>query len=93
MLSEGIPNLDTVAKKLALSTRNLQNKLKEEGTTFRTLLDDIRRDTAIHYLSNDGDASIAEISYLLGFSEPSVFHRTFKRWTNHSPGEYRKTQQ
>jgi len=43
---------------------------------------------AISYL-NDKQISLAEISYLLGFSEPSAFHRAFKRWTGSTPGQFR----
>ncbi|MFH2063945.1 MAG: AraC family transcriptional regulator [Pseudomonadota bacterium] len=89
MLGEKIPQINMIASKLSISTRSLQTKLQKEGTTYSEILDQIRKNTAAYYLKNE-TISIAEISYLLGFSEPSVFHRTFKRWTNHSPGEYRK---
>jgi AraC-like DNA-binding protein len=92
MLGEKVPQINMIASKLSISTRSLQIKLKKEGTTYSEILDQIRKETASYYLKSE-NISIAEISYLLGFSEPSVFHRTFKRWTNHSPGEYRKTQQ
>ncbi len=91
MLGEKIPQIDMIAKKLAISTRNLQIKLQEEGTTYSEILDQIRKDTAIYYLKNK-DISITEISYLLGFSEPSVFHRSFKKWTNLPPGQFRMSQ-
>lgn len=91
MLGDTILQIDMVANKLAISKRKLQLKLQEEGTTYSKILDQIRRDTAIYYLKNK-DISIAEISYLLGFSEPSVFHRTFKKWTNHPPGRFRASQ-
>jgi len=87
-LGEKIPQIDMIAKKLAISTRNLQVKLQEEDTTYSEILDQIRKDTAIYYLKNK-NISITEISYLLGFSEPSVFHRSFKKWTNLPPGQFR----
>jgi AraC-like DNA-binding protein len=34
---------------------------------------------------------VAEVAYLLGFSEPSAFHRAFKRWTGKTPLEYKKS--
>ncbi len=91
MLGEKIPQIDMIAKKLAISTRSLQIKLQEEGTTYSEILDQIRKDTAIYYLKNE-DTTITEISYLLGFSEPSVFHRTFKKWTSLPPGKFRMSQ-
>jgi AraC-like DNA-binding protein len=33
---------------------------------------------------------VSEIAFLLGFSEPSAFHRAFKRWTGHAPLTYRE---
>jgi len=91
MLGDKIPQIDMIAKKLAISTRSLQIKLQEEGTTYSEILVQIRKDTAIYYLKNK-DISITEISYLLGFSEPSVFHRTFKKWTNLPPRQFRMSQ-
>jgi AraC-like DNA-binding protein len=82
------PTIEEVARELAMSVRNLQLKLKEEGTTYSAILDEIRRDLAMHYLK-DREVPIAEISYLLGFSEPSVFHRCFKKWTNSTPAKFR----
>jgi AraC-like DNA-binding protein len=83
-----VPTIEEVARKLVMSVRNLQIKLKEEGTTYRAILDDIRRDLALQYLK-DKNVPIAEISYLLGFSEPSAFHRCFKKWTNSTPANFR----
>ena len=72
---------------LGLTSRSLQRRLKDEGTAFQTLREDVRRELAQRYLS-DG-LSIAEISFLLGFSEPSAFFRAFKRWTGKTPLESR----
>jgi len=52
------------------------------------LLDARRRDIATRYLAGN-DVSIAEVAFLLGFSELSSFHRAFKRWTGQTPGEFR----
>ena len=48
----------------------------------------MRRDAAIEYLARP-DLTLIEIANLLGFSEPSTFHRAFKKWTGVAPGEYR----
>lgn len=82
------PTIEEVARELAMSVRNLQLKLKEQGTTYSAILDDVRRDLAMRYLK-DREVPIAEISYLLGFSEPSAFHRCFKKWTNSTPAKFR----
>jgi methylphosphotriester-DNA--protein-cysteine methyltransferase len=62
--------------------------LKEEGTTYIQLLNDTRKELASRYISNSR-LSISEISYLLGFAEPTNFTRAFRRWTGKSPSEYR----
>jgi AraC-like DNA-binding protein len=82
------PAIEEVASELVMSVRNLQLKLKEEGTTYSTILNNIRRNLALQYLK-DKNVPIAEISYLLGFSEPSAFHRCFKKWTNSTPANFR----
>jgi AraC-like DNA-binding protein len=78
------PSIAQVAKALAVSPRHLQRGLAHEGTTFQTLLDDARRELALRHLS-DPNATVAKVAWLVGFSEPSAFHRAFRRWTGHSP--------
>ena len=82
-------DIKTVAASMALSPRNLQNKLKTEQTTFTLILDQIRKDTALRHLKRR-DASICDAAFLSGFSEQSAFNHAFKRWTGMTPGEYRK---
>ncbi|HEY4175975.1 MAG TPA: AraC family transcriptional regulator [Kofleriaceae bacterium] len=79
--------IDQVASRLGLTGRSLQRRLKDEGTAFQTVREDVRRELAQRYL--DDNLSIAEISFLLGFSEPSAFFRAFKRWTGQTPVESR----
>lgn len=88
-LPSGTPDQHTVAAALNLSRRSLQRKLQAEGTTFRSLLEETRRDLAVHYVTATR-RSMAEVTYLLGFSEPSNFTRAFRRWTGTSPAEYRQ---
>jgi AraC-like DNA-binding protein len=87
-LQEGPPCIKHVAKELGVSIRGLQLKLSDEGVTFSRIVRDVRRELAKTYLA-DKAYSIDEITFLLGFSEPSVFHRAFKTWTGLTPGEYR----
>lgn len=82
------PTLGTVADQLAMGVRTLQLHLKEEGTTYQHLLDDVRRELAVSHL-RDHALSTTDIAYLLGFAEPSVFFRSFKKWTGQTPGAYR----
>jgi len=71
-----------------MSERSLQRKLSAEATTFDQLLDELRHGLSLRYLA-DPRISIAETAYLLGYSEPSAFHRAFKRWTGQTPSQAR----
>ena len=87
-LSQELPNFEFVANQLHTSPQTLRRRLKEEGLTYQELKDQMRRDTALYFLEQ-GDLSIHEIAEKLGFSEPSTFHRAFKKWTGITPGAYR----
>lgn len=78
-------DVEHVAAKLGTTTRTLQRRLKEERTTFQVVRDELRRELAHAYLR--GGASIAEVSFLLGFAEASALFRAFKRWTGSTPLE------
>ena len=80
--------LAAAAAELHMSERSLQRRLADEGLTFDGLLEEVRREMAVRYLS-DRKVAIAEVAYLLGYSEPSAFHRAFKRWTGKTPSEIR----
>jgi AraC-like DNA-binding protein len=79
--------VERVARELGLTGRSLQRRLKDEGTSFQLVRDKVRRELASRYLEDE--LSMAEISFLLGFSEPSAFFRAFKRWTGLTPLESR----
>jgi len=83
------PDIEGVATALSLSARTLQRRLAEEGVRFTRLLDEARMEMAQRYLSA-GRASLTEIAYLLGFSEPNSFFRSFKRWTGKTPADFRQ---
>ena len=76
-------NVDFVARRLGLTGRSLQRRLKDDGTSFNAVRETVRRELADRYLQER--LSISEISFLLGFSEPSAFFRAFKRWTGTTP--------
>jgi len=79
--------LSTLAARLHLSPRTLQRRLSDEGTSLQALVDETRRNLALRLL--ESEVPIAEATYLLGFSEPSAFHRAFKRWTGQTPAQLR----
>lgn len=87
-LGAGATTLAAIARGLRMSERTLQRRLADEGVTFDTLVEELRRDLASRYLT-DPRLAIGEVAYLLGYSEPSAFHRAFKRWTGTTPAEAR----
>lgn len=87
-LASGNVTEESIAHSLNKSLRSLQRKLAEENISYKILLETTRQQLAKQYVSNSR-YSINEVTYLLGFSEPSNFSRAFKRWTGHSPSEYR----
>lgn len=89
LLHTGDVSMDKVADTMAMSRQTLFRKLKDEGTTFEKVLDELRHSLALHYL-NGKKVSISETAYLVGFSEAAAFSRAFKRWTGKSPREMRK---
>lgn len=82
------PDFATLASQFHASEATLRRRLDDEGQSYRSILDDLRRDLAISLLSDTG-LSISEIAGELGFAEPSAFHRAFRKWTGARPGEYR----
>ncbi len=84
------PSVVDAALNFNVSVRTLQANLKLENTNYSSLFNKARMALAVHYLKNPR-FTVAEIAYLLQFSEPSAFQGAFKRWTGQSPGQYRGT--
>jgi len=80
------PALAPLAARLAISPRTLQRRLAEQGISFRTLVDDVRRERCRGLLQPG--IPLEEVSSQLGFSEPSAFHRAFKRWMGLPPRQF-----
>lgn len=78
-----------VAAQLGVSTRTLQRRLGAEGTSFAAVVDDVRR-TYAEVLLRDGGVPLGEVSYRLGFSEPSALHRAIRRWFGRTATEVRQ---
>ncbi len=87
-LPSGHNTVDDVCKRLHVSKRTLQRRLKEEGTTYQEVLDETRSDLSHHYLKQP-QVSVVEISYLLGFQDPGSFYRAFHGWTGQTPADVR----
>lgn len=78
-----------VAEKMSMTEQTLRRRLRDEATSFRTVKEEIRRDVAINKLV-ENRMTIAEVGFLLGFSEPRAFTRAFHQWTGYSPVNYRR---
>lgn len=87
-LSQGFPGFEEVAAKLNMSAPTLRRHLRKEGVSYQGLKDQCRKETAIAYLSRP-ELSVSAVAALMGFTDPSAFHRSFKKWTGLTPGQYR----
>lgn len=83
------PTLEDMADCLHLSPRTLCRRLKEHNTSYQTLLNEVRQQRAIEYLTNRS-WSVERIASQLGFSDASNFRRAFKQWTGETPGGMRE---
>jgi AraC-like DNA-binding protein len=88
VLKTGEPGLSGAARRLGVSVRTLQRRLREQGTSFASILDEVRRELAQREVAR-GTMSFQEIAFLLGFSQASAFDRAFRRWTGRTPSAYR----
>lgn len=84
----GDTRIETIARFLAATPRTLQRRLAALGLSYQDVVDEMRRETAERLL-DDPTLSIAEIAYLLGYSERAAFHRAFRRWLGITPQQYR----
>jgi len=87
-----LPSISEAATTLQTSERSLRRQLSSEGQSFQTLKDTYLRDSAISFLL-EGQLSISEIAYRLGYSEPAAFSRAFKKWTKSTPNAYRRQEE
>jgi AraC-like DNA-binding protein len=92
LLPNGNASVSRVAKALAKSVRSLGRRLAEEGTSYTSVLNDLRRELAMHYLE-DRSLDVSQIAWLLGYSEVSSFNHAFRRWTSRSPKAMRISSQ
>lgn len=88
-LASGKLTKEYVARVLHVSPRTLQRLLKQENTTYQSVVDEIRKELALSYAKNKS-LPIIDIAFMLGFSDSSSFSRAFKRWTDEAPSFYRR---
>jgi AraC-like DNA-binding protein len=83
-LPNGRPGVDALAARLRIGERSLRRRLSARGNSVSGIVDEVRLELATRYLG-EAQMSLAETSRSLGFSEPSAFHRAFRRWTGMTP--------
>lgn len=88
-LTSGEARLAPVAAELGLSTRTLQRKLADAGSSFQQVLDAVRYDLAQDYLRRR-ELGLVDIAFLLGFQEQSAFTHAFREWSGMNPGAWRE---
>jgi AraC-like DNA-binding protein len=84
----GFPSLQVTARMCHMTPRTLHRRLRDEGTSFHELLEDVRRTLALEHVKS-GRFSIEEIAYMLGYSDLANFRRAFRRWESMPPSTYR----
>lgn len=84
-----LPSFEALTGLLNMSARTLRRRLEREGTSYQRIKDNARRDVAIALLQRPG-ATVCDVAEQVGFSDPSAFHRSFKKWTGLSPGAFRQ---
>ncbi|MGD8863859.1 MAG: AraC family transcriptional regulator ligand-binding domain-containing protein [Myxococcales bacterium] len=80
---------EQIATRMGQSVRTLARRLRAEGSSYRELLDDVRKQAA-HQALSGSDRSIGKIAERLGFSSPQSFNRAFRRWTGTTAAAYRR---
>ena len=85
------PSIDEIAEALHISSRTLQRRLQEEGSSFQRVLDEARHQLARHYLNNSY-LELNEAAYLLGYEDGNSFVRAFRTWEGIPPARWREQQ-
>ena len=86
--SDGFPSFETISSALSTSAPTLRRRLKREGTTFQQIKDEARCEAAMLWLDRP-ELPVNEVALQMGFTDPSAFHRSFKKWTGKTPGQFR----
>lgn len=90
ILPAGQADVALVGKRLGLSARSLQRRLRAEGTSFKEVLQNTRTKLAGHYLEKT-QLSNAQMAFLLAYDDPNSFIRAFREWTSTTPEAMRRT--
>jgi len=83
------PPAEEIAEELGVSLRTLHRRLAQEGVSYQSVLDNMRRSIATEFLENT-HLMIDEVAERVGFSDATSFRKAFRKWTGHSPTHYRR---
>ncbi len=83
-----VASVEDMARALAMAPRSLRRKLEEEGTSYRNLVENERKQMATQLLSST-DMKLDEMALQLGYTDTASFTRAFRRWMGCSPGSFR----
>ncbi len=83
-LPNQLASLETIAERLCTTPRTIQRKLAVEDTSFKELLEDVRKNLSLEYLQAT-ELSVEDIALRLGYADAPSFSHAFKRWTGTSP--------
>lgn len=86
-LPSGTISQDKIADMMHMSMRSMQRKLSQQGTSFKAIVEQVRKELALTYLKENG-RSLGEVTFLLGYTEHSNFSRSFKKWTGMTPNHF-----
>jgi AraC-like DNA-binding protein len=91
LLPTGCPSIVIVSRHCGIPVRTLQRKLRNDGITYRELVDEVRFDAACRLLRQPQN-NVKEVARAIGYQDPSNFTRAFQRWAGVSPSEYQRQQ-
>ena len=86
--NDGFPNKEQVARQLNVSIRTLARNLEGQNTSYRRVVDTLRKDMAVSYLQRS-NCCVDDVADILGYSSGANFGRAFKKWTGHTPINFR----
>ncbi|UVA81048.1 AraC family transcriptional regulator [Pandoraea commovens] len=89
MPTDSWPAFEALAGEFHTTPSTLRRRLEDEGQSYQSIKDQLRRDLAIHALCHTSKPML-EIALSLGFADPSAFFRAFRKWTGARPGDYRR---
>jgi len=90
LINDGLPSASEVANNFCMSVSSMKKRLQKEGMTYQAICDAVKAKEAKKLVSTQS-MSLKAIAHKLGFARPASFTRAFKRWTEMTPMEYRRS--